>query len=63
MSNEILNEIEELNEAVRKLNDIQKGNTSPEVVDAIVSNIEEDELEYDQVAMPAKPSTEVSTSR
>ncbi len=59
MSEDLTKEIEELREAQKRIKNIQKGNSSPEVVDAIIRNITEEEIEYDQVAKPARPSKEI----
>ncbi len=43
---------EEFKKAREELNKIQQGNTSKEVVDAIIEKIKEDEVSDDKVARP-----------
>ena len=61
MSNDKTSEREELEKAIEQLKDIQKGNTSTEVIDAIIDKIQENDIEdqgNDKAARPSNSSDE-----
>lgn len=66
MGNDKSTEREELQKAIEQLKDIQKGNTSSEVIDAIIDKIQEDEDIEDQgndkAARPSNSNDERQTN-
>ncbi len=59
MSENKSKEREELEKAIGQLKDIQKGNTSSEVVNAIIKRITEDTSEDEKVARPSSTTDEI----